>query len=261
MSGKLELDFKPNDDVLLYGSISRGTKSAGFNVGFLDQNADLRQQHAGDDSVRRGDADELRGRLQVDLGDGRTRLNAAAFYYDYKDFQTFRFELLNQVIFNTDAEVKGGELELQTSPGEGWDIGLGLAILDAKAKDIPSPLGVLREREMVAAPDVSANASVRYEWPMLGGRIAIQGTVKYQDDIYYDIQNVPVSFEDGYTVANLRLSYANDASPWEIAAFVDNVTDEEYLVYTFDFTGTFGFNQQAYGKPRWAGVSFRYNFR
>jgi hypothetical protein len=38
------------------------------------------------------------------------------------------------------------------------------------------------------------------------------------------------------------------------------VTDEEYLAYTFDFTGTFGFNQQAYGSPRWAGVSFRYNF-
>jgi len=113
---------------------------------------------------------------------------------------------------------------------------------------------------MVAAPDLAANASVRYEWPMLGGQFAIQGTVTYQDDIYYDIQNVPVSFEDGYAVANLRLSYANDSSPWEIAAFVDNITEEEYLVYTFDFTGTFGFNQQAYGKPLWAGVSFRYNF-
>ena len=116
-------------------------------------------------------------------------------------------------------------------------------------------------RQMVAAPDVAANASVRYEWPMLGGKTAILGTVTYQDEIYYDIQNVPVSFEDGYTVGNLRLSYANDSSPWEIAAFVDNITDEEYLVYTFDFTGTFGFNQLAYGKPLWAGVSFRYEFR
>jgi iron complex outermembrane receptor protein len=114
---------------------------------------------------------------------------------------------------------------------------------------------------MVAAPDVAANAAVRYEWPMLGGKTAILGTVTYQDEIYYDIQNVPVSFEDGYTVGNLRLSYASDSSPWEIAAFVDNVTDEEYLVYTFDFTGTFGFNQLAYGKPRWYGVSFHYEFR
>jgi iron complex outermembrane receptor protein len=262
-SGKLELDFKPNDDLLLYGSVSRGTKPAGFNVGFLDQNGIFATNTAETIPFGEETLTSYEVGFKSTLGDGRTRFNAAAFYYDYEDFQTFRFELLNQVIFNADAEVTGGELELQTSPADGWDIGLGLAILDAKAKDIPVPFSdpqVLREREMVAAPDVAANAMIRYEWPMLGGRTAIQGTVTYQDDIYYDIQNVPVSFEDGYAVANLRLSYASDSSPWEIAAFVDNITEEEYLVYTFDFTGTFGFNQQAYGKPLWAGISFRYNF-
>ena len=264
VSGKVELDFKPNDDVLLYGSISRGTKSAGFNVGFLDQNGIFATNTAATIPFGEETLTSYEVGLKSTWGDGRTRFNAAAFYYDYEDFQTFRFELLNQIIFNTDAEIMGGELELQTSPADGWDIGLGLSILDAKAKDIPAtsdPSGPVRDREMVAAPDVAANASVRYEWPMLGGKTAILGTVTYQDDIYYDIQNVPVSFEDGYTVGNLRLSYANDSSPWEIAAFVDNVTDEEYLVYTFDFNGTFGFNQLAYGKPRWAGVSFRYEFR
>jgi iron complex outermembrane recepter protein len=263
-SGKIELDFKPNDDLLLYGSVSRGTKPAGFNVGFLDQNEIFASNTAETIPFGEETLTSYEVGFKSTLGDGRTRFNAAAFYYDYEDFQTFRFELLNQIIFNADAEVTGGELELQTSPWDGWDIGLGLAILDAKAKDIPVPgtdPPVLREREMVAAPDVAANASVRYEWPMLAGRVAIQGTVTYQDDIYYDIQNVPVSLEDGYAVGNLRLSYVNDASPWEIAAFVDNVTDEEYLVYTFDFTGTFGFNQQTFGKPRWAGVSFRYNFK
>jgi iron complex outermembrane receptor protein len=263
-SGKLELDFKPNDDVLLYGSISRGTKPAGFNVGFLDQNGIFATNTAATIPFGEETLTSYEVGLKSTWGDGRTRFNAAAFYYDYEDFQTFRFELLNQVIFNADAEVTGGEIELVTSPADGWDIGLGLSILDAKAKDIPAtadPSGPVRDREMVAAPDVAANASVRYEWPMLGGKTAILGTVTYQDDIYYDIQNVPVSFEDGYTVGNLRLSYANDSSPWEIAAFVDNITDEEYLVYTFDFTGTFGFNQLAYGKPRWYGVSFNYEFR
>jgi iron complex outermembrane receptor protein len=221
-SGKVELDFKPNDDLLLYGSVSRGTKPAGFNVGFLDQNGIFATNTAATIPFGEETLTSYEVGFKSTFGDGRTRLNAAAFYYDYEDFQTFRFELLNQVIFNADAEVTGGEIELQTSPADGWDIGLGLSILDAKAKDIPTPdlSGAVREREMVAAPDVAANASVRYEWPMLGGRTAIQGTVTYQDDTYYDIQNVPVSFEDGYAVGNLRLSYANDASPWEIVAFV-----------------------------------------
>ncbi|HEY4645496.1 MAG TPA: hypothetical protein VIH25_04370, partial [Steroidobacteraceae bacterium] len=79
--------------------------------------------------------------------------------------------------------------------------------------------------------------------------------------LFFDIQNSPVSLEDGYTIGNLRVSYASGDERWELAAFVNNITDEEYLSYTFDFTGLFGFNQQAYGAPRWAGVSFQYNLR
>jgi hypothetical protein len=142
--------------------------------------------------------------LKSTWGDGRTRFNAAAFYYDYEDFQTFRFELLNQIIFNTDAEIMGGELELQTSPGGRLGHRSRPVHTRCQGEGHPGdvgPSGPVRDREMVAAPDVAANASVRYEWPMLGGKTAIQGTVTYQDDIYYDIQNVPVSFEDGYTVA------------------------------------------------------------
>jgi iron complex outermembrane receptor protein len=262
ISGKIELDWKPSDDVLVYGAISRGTKAAGFNVGFLDQTLIFASNTAQTIPFDEETLTSYEVGFKSTIFDGTTRFNGAAFYYDYKDFQTFRFELLNQVIFNTDAEVKGLELELQTAPWEGWNIGLGVSLLDAKAKDIPNPAtGELRDRDMVAAPEVAANGVVRYEWPMLGGRFGAQVSATYQDHIYYDIQNVPVSFEDGYTVTNLRLSYANDAHPWEIAAFLNNATNEEYLTYTFDFTSTFGFNQQAYGRPRWGGVSFRYNFR
>jgi iron complex outermembrane receptor protein len=168
---------------------------------------------------------------------------------------------LNQVIFNTDAEVSGLELELQSSPADGWDLAFGLSLLDAEAKDIPSPAGELRDRDMVASPDVAANALVRYEWPAFNGNLAIQAWANYQDELYFDIQNSPVSLEDGYTIGNLRVSYAAQDDRWELAAFVNNVTDEEYLSYTFDFTNTFGFNQQSYGAPRWYGVSFQYNLR
>lgn len=261
VNGRLGLDWKPNDDLLIYGSISRGTKSAGFNVGFLDETFTFASNTIA--TIPYGE--ETLTSYEVgfkSMWGGHTRLNGAAFYYDYEDFQTFQFELLNQIIFNSSAEVSGVELELQSSPVEGWHFGLGLSVLDATAKDIPNPYtGELRDRDMVASPDIAANAVVRYEWPAARGRFAIQGTVNYQDEIWYDIQNVPVSLEDGYTIGNLRFSYASEDGDWELAAFVNNVTDEEYLSYTFDFTATFGFNQQAYGQPRWAGVSFRYNFK
>ena len=135
---------------------------------------------------------------------------------------------------------------------------LGLAVLDAQAQDIPSPLGGRFDRTLVAAPEFSATALVRYEWPAWGGKLAVQAWGSYQSPVTYDIQNVSVSKQGGYGLGNLRASYSDAAQRWEVAAFVHNITNQEYLSYTFDFTATFGFNQQAYGKPRWAGVSFRY---
>lgn len=260
-NGKLQLDWKPNDDLLVYGSISQGTKSAGFNVGFLDETFLFASNTVDTIPYDEETLTSFEIGFKSTLGDGRTRLNGSAFFYDYEDFQTFRFELLNAIIFNTDAEVSGLELELQSSPAEGWYLALGLSVLDATAENIPSPLGVARDRDMVAAPGVAANALVRYEWPAFNGHLAVQAWANYQDEVFYDIQNVPVSREDGYTVANLRVSYAAENDRWVLAAFVHNLTDEEYLSYTFDFTGVFGFNQQAYGQPRWAGATFQYNFR
>jgi iron complex outermembrane receptor protein len=105
------------------------------------------------------------------------------------------------------------------------------------------------------------NALVRYEWPAFGGHLAAQAWANYQGETFYDIQNAPVSREDGYTVGNLRFSYTSGDGAWELAAFAHNITEEEYLAYTFDFTGVFGFNQQAYGPPRWVGLSLQYNLR
>jgi hypothetical protein len=41
---------------------------------------------------------------------------------------------------------------------------------------------------------------------------------------------------------------------------VNNAFEEEYKSYTFDFSGLFGFNQQAAGLPRWWGVGARLKF-
>lgn len=261
-SGKVQLDYRASDDLLIYGSYSQGVKSPGFNVGFLDENFIFASNTAATIPFDEETLRSLEVGFKSTLGGGNTRLNGAAFYYDYEDFQTFRFELLNQIIFNTDAEVTGLELELQTSPAEGWIIALGLSVLDATAENIPNPAGgPARERNMVAAPDLSANALLRYEWPAAGGKFAAQLWGNYQDETFYDIQNVPVSREDGYAVGNFRFSYTSGDDRWSLAAFVYNFTEEEYLSYTFDFTGTFGFNQQAYGAPRWAGLSFQYNIQ
>jgi iron complex outermembrane receptor protein len=260
ITGKIELDWQPSDDLLVYASFSRGVKSAGFNTGFLDQTFLFASNTVATIPFDEETLHSYEAGFKSTLFGGTTRFNASAFYYDYMDFQTFRFELLNQVIFNTDAEVYGAEFELVTSPWQGWDFLLGVGLLDATAQDIPSPSGLeIRDRDMVAAPDVSVNGLARYQWSQWGGTMAVQGSFTYQSEVFYDIQNQPVSKENGYIIGNARLSYTSGTGNWSAALFVNNIGDEEYKTYTFDFT-TFGFNQQAWGAPRWIGGTLTYNW-
>ena len=155
----------------------------------------------------------------------------------------------------------GAELEFQATPTDGLDIMLGASFLDATVKDIPNrATPTVQDRTPVSAPDVTLNALVRYEWPAMGGRMAVQAWGNYQGETYYDILNHPVSREDGYTVVNFRASYFSGDENWEVYAFVNNAFEEKYKTYTFDFTIPFGFNQQAYGPPRWWGLGFRYGW-
>jgi iron complex outermembrane receptor protein len=261
ITGRLQLNWQAMEELLLYGSYSRGKKSAGFNNGFLDTTQVFGNNPI--DSVpfdsETLDAYEL-GLKSTILG-GTTRLNASVFYYDYKDFQTFQWLILNQVIFNADAEVYGAEVEIESKPMDGLTLQLGLGTMDATAKDIPTITGdAVRDRDMVGAPDFNVSGLVRYEWPALDGTLAVQGSGSYQQEIWYDIQNHPISKEDGYTVVNLRASYTSGDGSWETYVFVNNAFEEEYKSYTFDFTGLFGFNQQAAGLPRWWGLGARLKF-
>ena len=55
-------------------------------------------------------------------------VNAAAFYYDYQDYQAFTFEGLSSQIGNIDAEVTGAELEVAFAPTDRLELRLGASV-------------------------------------------------------------------------------------------------------------------------------------
>lgn len=262
MTGVAELDWHPNEDWLLYAKFSRGVKSAGFNATFLDASLIFFSNVPATVPFGEETLHSYELGFKGKFWDGRARLNVAGFYYDYSDYQTFRFELLNSVIFNADAEIYGGEAELVLNPWEGWDFLFGLSLLDATAKDIPTTTTLMPvDRDPVAAPDVTIDGMARYEWPALGGMMAVVASFNWQDDTYYDIQNYDISKADDYIVGNARLQWTSQDERWQAAVIVENIGDEDYVSYTFDFTGPGGFNQLHYGRPRWIGGSLRYTWR
>lgn len=261
ITGKLELDWHLSDETMIYGFVSRGTKAAGFNSGILDFqgvfNALTPQTVAFDEETLTAYEVGLKTRLWDGLG----RLNVSAFYYDYKDFQAFQFSNLGQILFNTDATVSGGEIELVVSPTDRLDLLFGVGYIgEANAEDVGSPAGRIRDTEMVLAPELQLNTIIRYNIPIGDSNLALQWDGFYQTEQYFDLQNHPISKSDDYSVWNAKIVWTSADEKWNVTGWVNNVFEEEYLVYTFDFTAAFGFNQLGYGRPRWAGVTVGYEW-
>lgn len=254
ISGRISLDYTPSDDMLIFFNIASGFKSGGFNGGFLDFTDGVEVEDVP------FEAEELLSYevgFKSTLADGDVRLNATAFYYDYENYQALSFAGLSQFINNSDATVSGADLELTWLPGDNWDVNLGASFINSEVDEvITRGVGSVFDSEMVLAPNFSLNGLVRYQ---ATEKMSFQIDFNHQGEQFFDITNSEISREESYTVFNARVGY-DISDNLSISAFVKNLTDEEYRVYSFDFTGPAGLNQNFYAAPRWAGVTLAYTF-
>ena len=255
-SAKLELDWRPSDNTLLYLSYNRGHKAGSFNYPFIGPIQDFSTMSHDEEEV---DSYELG--YKGDLADGRVRLNANVFYYDYSDYQASFFVNFANIVGNLDAEIIGAEIELTMQPTDQLELLLGVSLLDAESKDVGMPDGSIQDRGMASAPDMTANALARYTIPLANGSdIALQVDFNYSDDYCFSVVCAPSEENDSYSVTNARVSYTTSDQRWTISAFVRNLTDEEYRVYATD-SAFATFMTSTYNPPRWYGgtVAFHWN--
>ena len=256
-SGKLELDLRPKDGLLLFASVNRGQKGGGFNASAI---ASITPALA---PYRPEVLTSYETGFKATLLGGSTRFNSSVFYYDYSDYQAFTLTGLTPTIFNTDATVKGGEVELQSSPLNGLDFAFGAAYLDAMAKNVPLNLlggRNLGDQHMPQSPKWSLNGLIRYGWDVPGGRVSLQADGRYVGKRYFNTVNHPALVDDGYTILDARVSYADAGGHWELAFWGRNLTDETYSPMGFDLSGTNGVVVRAISPPRWYGGSFSYKW-
>ena len=252
---KLELDWRPTDDTLLYGSITRGNKGGGFSASVYTDAAP--GEIAYDPEVLL--SYELG--LKQGLFDGLAQLNASVFVYDYSDHQAQTFDGQAVTIVNVDAEVSGFDLELTSSFGNGWDLLMGLAYLDATGKDIPLGSGVSADQDLGLAPEWQANGLIRKTWQLGSGQLSAQMQSAYVDTRYLSVVNEQVTLIDDYTRTDARITYYSDVGEWSAALFVDNVSDGEHNTYKFNESETNGTATVSYDTPRVWGVTFTKNWQ
>ncbi|WP_421729607.1 TonB-dependent receptor [Brevundimonas sp.] len=254
VSGRLALDWRPNDDTLLYASINRGYKAFNYNAGFVGQAPLSGFRFDGENLM----AYEVGGKF--DLLDGRVRFNAAAFYYDYADYQAFDQRGFNFTLFNTDAEIYGADMELTVRPGAGFQLKAGLALLDTNVSNVPIG-GSLVDRIAPQSPDYTLDLSVSKNFAFEFGDLDMSINANYTDDSYAQLSNAPATLIPGDWLANARVSLTSVDGRYEVAVFVNNLFDEARETFAFDVSGPpLGGSYRTYALPRWVGVSVRTNF-
>ena len=261
VTARLELDYKPSPDTLIYASYNRGSKSGGFTFStgtpFLGQAVIDTLNNI---PYRPETLDDYELGVKAKLG-ATTELNLAAFYYQYHNYQAFVQVGFTQVVRNLPARNAGIEAELVTRPLRGLTFRLNGTVQDSKVKGVLLPDGVtLVDHSLPQAPTFTGNAIVRYEFNLAGGRASLQADALYSGKFCFTVLCAPVEREPSYHVENLRVGFSPAGSKLDLAVFVNNLFDRKYRVYAFDGSLFWGDSLWVYGKPRTWGVTAIYRF-
>jgi iron complex outermembrane receptor protein len=252
-AARVQLNWVPADDTLLYASFNRGIKGGNWSLDPLGGVADANLKHK----------EEVLNAYEIgwktDLLGGVARLNSSVFYYDYDDYQAFSIIGLTPQVTNSDANATGGEIELIIVPTEGLDLRFGAAVIDSEVDAVPDVFGGTVKAEFPTAPSLSLNWLARYQWPAFNGALAAQIDGNWNDDQFLEGTNSNVSFEDAYAVWNARLSYGTDNERFQVALWVKNLADEEYRLYNLDL-GLLGFIEQVFAPPRQVGLTASFHW-
>ena len=257
-SGKAQVDFHLSDRVLAYVSYNRGVKAGGFNAPLFPLFvSDIPQV-----SFRPEELTSYEVGFKSELLDRRLRFNAAAYYYDYKNYQALIYTIsLNQLVVNAGAKHKGAEAELEWVPNDSWRFGLGLGYVDAIVEGVDSRgTGVRGDFVPPNAPKWSGNALAAYSLPVRSGKLTFQVDGNYLSSFWFNLGNTPAVEQKGFEVVNARLNWASGGDKLDIGASLENLANKRYGVMGFDNTSINGLAQRYPGMPRWLKVHVNYRF-
>jgi len=265
VSGRLALDYSINDDAMAYASISTGFKSGGFTGAATTKEVATTPF---DEETATSYEVGLKGLW----ANRRIQTNIAAFFTDYEDLQVTRFfqpegDSLGQFITENaaKAEIKGLEFELVALLTDSWELGGNFAWLDGEYTEFfgtPSAGGGgdFSGNVMRQAPEFSWYAYTRYTISLQdSGQISAKVDYAYQDDMFFDPNNNPITIGPSYGLWNARVGWTSASARWEIAGWIKNIGDEDYIHHVFSQRGSrVAFAR--FGAPRHYGVTFTYNY-
>lgn len=253
ISPLLSATYEVLDDISVYGSVSQGFKSAGFNADVVG-NSDIEFDAEKVTNYEVG--------FKSLLFDGRVKFNSAFFFQDYEDLQVQQFiGAVQQVSNAAQAEIWGMEMQIDAKLTEGLDLTFGLGVVDAEFEDFPgaNPAGDnFAGRKLQAAPEKNGYLAAQYIRPLSADmEFLIRGEWTYRGEQFFQADNAPFTRQGGYSLFNARAALSFRDGKYEVALFADNISDKVYATNRLGFLGT---ELGHWGPPRTYGVEVSIGF-
>ncbi|MGV7121306.1 TonB-dependent receptor [Sphingopyxis sp. 550A] len=243
VSWRVGLDYKVAPRTLLYANVSRGYKAGNFPA--VSATTFIQARAVKQESVTAYEAG-----LKSSVLDGALQIDAAGFYYDYRDkqirskVQSF-FGIQDALVNVPKSVIKGFELELSARPTTGMTTSLGFTFVDATIKKfvgisgggLPADFSGTR---IPFAPKYQLSANFDYEFPVAGSVNGFFGAgANLRSDTISVVggdTNAPNAIPankklqgiDDYVLVDARVGVASADGRWRLSLYGKNIFNQYY---------------------------------
>ncbi len=246
---KLSLTYYVNDDVSVFGSVTKGFKSGGVNaISFTGEELEFEPEKAR--SLELG--------LRSEWLNDTLRFNATLYRMDFDDLQVLAFNgLFFDVTNAAQAYSQGLETDvLWLTPYTPLSIMASLGYLEARYQsypEAPAPIsqgiGAVQDlsgKTLAFAPKISGTLSPALDYELGQYLLKLAANIHYRDDHYTDTDLDPATRIPASTTYSLNVALSPQDKAWSFTIGGKNLTDERTLNQVIDtamFPGTYNPSQ------------------
>ncbi len=260
---KIGIDFAVTPEIFSYASLTKGTKSGGYNP--VPASLGVAEVPVEPEKVTTYEA----GFKGSHFG-GRFRTNLSVFYNDFTDYQaTVQNPIVNGVPLNITvivnagkAKTYGAEFDAQARVTENLDWRVAITYLKTEFTDFLNPTGApatdFKGKELPRSPRWSIGTGFNYRVPLdIPGSLRLTGDATYIDKTFENVANTVVV--PSHTLVNAGAHYRFPKDTWSLSLTVNNLLDKTFVI-TRTTQPAFGTDIVTYNQPRTALVTLRHDF-
>ena len=256
------VDWKPSRTFLAYMNVAKGYKAGSFPT---ISGSTFKALHP----VTQESVVDYEGGIKTQLFDNKLSIDAAAFYYDYKNKQLKGkyldpfFGPLDALVNIPKSSVTGGEITIDARPVRGLDLSVNGTYLDAKIKQFvginsAGQSGDFAGTRMPYTPKWQIGANANYEFPVSERFNAfLGGQVNYRSKTNSAIGGSAEYTLPAYTLLDVQAGIEAAGGQWKAFLWGKNVTNKFYILNVLEYTDG---RDRFVGMPATYGVTIAFKY-